>query len=176
MCTWSRCGQDRNTWILSLKFCRTWELVYSMAFLMLLQVRKYDLFILALTQLYQHLWKWKSHKNTSIHSSRMCTVRGSNHLGGGVGECTPPRQTPPGRQHPPGRHPAGRHPLHHIPSTPFLLYTIPPLNHTLCLPHTPPLDRMIDASENITLRHTSYAGGNKRISSWYHFTVLQWVI
>ena len=59
--TWSRRGQDRNMWIFSLKPCSTWE---SVAFLVVLHVRTYDLFILASTQLHQHLWKSKNQKNT----------------------------------------------------------------------------------------------------------------
>ena len=82
-----------------------------------------------------------------MHSSRVHTNRCSDHpVGGG---------RPSQADNPPGRHPPppaqDRHlPLYHTP----LLYHIPPLYHT------PSPCEQIDACENITFLHTSYAVGN----------------
>ena len=77
---------------------------------------------------------------TNMHSSRMPTARRLTVLGG----VNTPRQTPTGR-HPPRTTPPvpGRHPQVDTPE------------------QTPPVDRLTDANENITLPYTSYGDGNQ---------------
>ena len=103
---------------------------------------------------------------TSMHSSRIRTVRSSSFAGGLLQG--PPRAEPPGSRPPQTRHlPAARHAgIAHPPCCKACWDTTcnacwdstPPLQGMLG--YHPPVNRMTNTCKNITLPQTSFAGGN----------------
>ena len=82
----------------------------------------------------------KSHSKTRMHSSRMRTARSSGRLGGCLHQAPPRSRHPLGADTPPpSRHPQTRHPPQE--------QTAPPPQPS----RHPPVHRMTDACENITL-------------------------